>query len=147
MSVSKIKLDYHLPSVILLLVGGSLILVGGLVSLAWSSMFAFMNSGMMDYGMMDYGMMMGNMMNDRMMWTMNNQLWHSMILGFSVAGISSGIIVITSGFLIYRKPSNAQLYGIIALVFSIIGFLGMGGFVIGSILGILGGILALFLKK
>lgn len=142
MSVSKIKLDYNLLPVILLLIGGSLILVGGLVSFAWSSMFTFMNSGMMNYDMM-----MGNMMNDRMMWMMNNQPWHNMVLGFSVLGISSGIIVITSGLLIYRKPSNVQLYGIIALVFSTIGFFGMGGFVIGSILGILGGILALFFKK
>lgn len=142
MSISKIKIDYNLSSVILLLIGGSLILVGGLVSLVWNSMFAFMNSGMMDYDMM-----MGNMMNDGMTWMMNNQLWHNMILGFSVVGISSGIIVIASGLLIYRKPSNGQMYGIIALVFSTIGFLGMGGFVIGSILGILGGILALFLKR
>lgn len=142
MSVSKVKLDYHLPSIILLLLGGSLILVGGLVSLVWSSMFTFMNRGMMDYDMM-----MEAMTNDGMMWTMNNQLWHSMTLGVSVAGISSGIIVIASGLLIYRKSSNAQLYGIIGLVFSTIGFLGMGGFVIGPILGILGGILALFLKR
>lgn len=141
MSISEIKIDHNIPSIVLLLVGGSLILAGGLVSLAWSSMFAFMNSGMMDYGMM-----MGNMMNDRMS-MMDNQPWHNMILGFSVVGISSGIIVITSGLLIYKKPSNTQLYGIIALVFSTIGFLGMGGFVIGSILGILGGILTLILKK
>lgn len=142
MSISKIKIDHNIPSIVLLLVGGSLILVGGLGSLAWSSMFTFMNSGMMDYDMM-----MGNMMNDRMTWMMNNQPWHNMILGFSVVGISSGIIVIASGLLIYRKPSNAQLYGILGLVFSTIGFLGMGGFVIGSVLGILGSILALFLKK
>jgi len=135
-------MGYNLPSVILLLIGGSQILVGGLASLAWSSMFTIMNNGMMNYDMM-----MGNMMNDQMMWMMNNQLWHNMVLGFSVVGISSGVIVITSGLLIYRKPSNAQMYGIIALVFSSISFLGMGGFVIGSVLGILGGILALFLKK
>jgi hypothetical protein len=44
------------------------------------------------------------------------------------------------------RPQEHTAWGIIVLIFSIVSFIGMGGFLIGAILGIAGGALALSLK-
>ena len=61
----------------------------------------------------------------------------------AVFGLICGIIVTTSSILIRLKPAQRQTWGILVLVFSVLGFFGLGGFIIGSVLGIVGGILAL----
>lgn len=142
MSEIKTRNYYKLPAVVLTIIGGSLILVGGLFSLIWSSSWFYM-----DNSMMDGGMMMGDMMDGRMGWMMNNGFLTNVMSGLSVAAITSGSIVVVAGIMIYQKPSESQMWGIVALIFSIVGILGMGGFFVGTVLGTLGGILALFLKK
>ena len=61
----------------------------------------------------------------------------------AVFGLICGIIVTMSAVLMRLKPAQRQTWGILVLVFSILGFFGFGGFIVGSILGIVGGILAL----
>ncbi|HVH14961.1 MAG TPA: DUF6114 domain-containing protein [Candidatus Angelobacter sp.] len=61
----------------------------------------------------------------------------------SVFGLICGIIVTMSAVLLRLKPSQRQTWGILVLVFSILGFFGFGGFIVGSILGIVGGIMTL----
>jgi len=63
--------------------------------------------------------------------------------GIGLFGLASGIIVLTSAILLMAVPSQRRTWGVLILVFSILSFLGIGGFVIGAILGIVGGILAL----
>jgi len=58
-------------------------------------------------------------------------------------GIILGIIVIFSAVMLYRNPSQKTLWGIVILVLSIISIVISGGFILGLILGIIGGILAL----
>src|SRR3990170_1390428 len=41
------------------------------------------------------------------------------------------------------RPAERRSWGIVILIFSVISFLGMGGFFIGAILGVIGGALAL----
>lgn len=60
-------------------------------------------------------------------------------------GLVFGIIVIVGAFLIYM-PGKEVIGGIIVLIFSILSIVALGGFFIGLILGIIGGILGL-LKK
>ena len=60
-----------------------------------------------------------------------------------VFGLICGTIVTMSAFLMRLKPNQRQTWGILVLVFSILGFFGFGGFIVGSVLGIVGGILAL----
>ncbi len=59
-----------------------------------------------------------------------------------IVGIVFGILIITGALLIYN-PKTVTAGGIIVLVFSIFSFLSGGGFVIGMILGIVGGALGL----
>ncbi|MEM1946119.1 MAG: hypothetical protein QXF95_03785 [Candidatus Caldarchaeum sp.] len=115
---------------ILSLVGGVLILAGGLFGLT-----AWMMWGGMAYwgGMMGPGMMMG--------WWMP---WAWSALPF--IGLVSGIVVIASALMLQSRPSQAHTWGALILAFSMISIFGMGGFIIGALLALVGGILALTWK-
>jgi hypothetical protein len=58
-------------------------------------------------------------------------------------GLICGIIVKMSAVLLRLKPNQRQTWGILVLVFSVLGFFGFGGFIVGSVLGIVGGIMTL----
>jgi len=66
-----------------------------------------------------------------------------LMAGFMLVGIVAGIIVLIGAFMLNSRPSEHMAWGIVILIFSVISFLGMGGFVIGAILGITGGALAM----
>jgi hypothetical protein len=61
-------------------------------------------------------------------------------------GLISGIIVLISGVMLRGNPSQRTTWGVLILVFSVLSFFGFGGFIIGAILGSIGGILALTWK-
>lgn len=61
-----------------------------------------------------------------------------------VAGVIFGIIIIVSAIMLYSRPEGHTAWGVIIIVFSLLSWIGaFGGFVIGFILGLVGGILAL----
>src|SRR3989442_6276776 len=64
----------------------------------------------------------------------------------AVFGLICGIIVTMSAVLLRLKPNQRQAWGILVLVFSILGFFGFGSFIVGSVLGIVGGIMILRCK-
>ena len=58
-------------------------------------------------------------------------------------GLISGIVVLVSALMLQADPSRRRTWGVLTLVFSVLSFLGLGGFVVGAILGIVGGIMTL----
>lgn len=68
--------------------------------------------------------------------------WHYIVL----INIVSGVIVLIGALMLYSRSKQAHTWGILVLVFSIVSLVGMGGFVIGAILGIVGGALAMAWK-
>jgi len=117
---------------LLSLVGGIFILLGGGVM----SMFGPFGlggmmggyRGMIGYRYSGYGMMGG--------------------LGFGMFGILGlifGVIVIISAFMLNSKPHEHSTWGTLIVIFSVLSIFGsaMGGFGIGLILGLIGGILAI----
>lgn len=60
----------------------------------------------------------------------------------SIVGIVSGIMVIIGAIMIYAQPIHIRKWGMLIWFFSSLSFFGIGGFVIGGILGIIGGFLA-----
>ena len=64
----------------------------------------------------------------------------------AVISIGAGAVSIVGGYSIHKKPESSTAWGIAILVASIVGLIGMSGFFIGPILGIIGGILALMKK-
>jgi hypothetical protein len=55
----------------------------------------------------------------------------------------AGILVLVFAAAMRSKPSNLKTYGALVMAFSLISLVGMGGFLVGAILGLIGGILAL----
>lgn len=109
---------------ILSLIGGVIIILGSVFSLFWSS-----------YGWPYYGGMMGPWM----MWGYG----YGFLSVFSIVALISGVIVLIGAIVLSARPVEHVAWGTIVLIFSLISFLGMGGFFIGAILGIAGGALAI----
>jgi len=65
-----------------------------------------------------------------------------------ILGLVFGVIVIISALMLNSKPQEHTTWGTLILVFSVLSIFGsaMGGFGIGLILGIIGGILAITWK-
>ena len=64
----------------------------------------------------------------------------------STVGVVSGIIVLVGGIMFYTRPKHKTAWGVLVIVFSIISIVGGGGFLLGLILGIIGGALGLAWK-
>jgi len=119
---------------VLSLIGGVFILLGAIIT----SMFTFGSPNIV-----------GSMSNSMsgMMGGMNGQMGMGM-MGvypiFSIIGLASGALVILGAVMLYSRPFEKDIWGVVIIAFSILGILGgMGGFMIGLVLGILGGVLAL----
>lgn len=68
----------------------------------------------------------------------------SFVVGaLGVFGLVSGVIVAISAVMLQTGPARQRTWGVLILVFSALSILGAGGFVLGAILGIVGGVLAL----
>ena len=68
----------------------------------------------------------------------------SFVVGaLGVFGLISGAIVVVSSVMLQTNPARQRTWGVLVLVFSALSFLGAGGFLVGAILGIVGGVLAL----
>jgi len=102
------------------LVAGIFVLINGFAWIALSSFFDSLGLG----GLFGFGLAL--------------DMLGTLIIVFA-------IIIFIGAFLIYR-PGNEMIGGILVLIFSIISFIGFGGFIIGAILGIIGGALGLAKK-
>lgn len=60
-----------------------------------------------------------------------------------VFGLVTGAIVLASAILLLANVGQRSTWGILILVFSILSFMSLGGFIVGATLGIVGGILTL----
>lgn len=58
-------------------------------------------------------------------------------------GLVTGAVVLVSSTMILAKVGQRRTWGILILVFSVLSFVGLGGFIVGAILGVIGGILTL----
>jgi len=127
------------PSVVLSIVGGALMVAGSII--AFSALGIWSQAGMSG----GWGSMMGGSGGWGMMMQGGRSFMASTVTVTSIS-IAAGAIAIAGGYAISKRPESASGWGVGILVASIIGLFGMGGFVIGSILGIVGGILALAKK-
>ncbi len=123
---------------LLSLIGGVLMLLSGVVMGVWFSLGMPVFGGMMG-GM---GSMMGGYTG--MMGSVGfGSGFFSLVLVF---GLVSGVVVLVGAFMLRSRPREAATWGVLILVFSLVSLVGMGGFFIGAVLGLVGGILALTWK-
>jgi hypothetical protein len=64
----------------------------------------------------------------------------------AIVGLICGVLVLLGAIMLRLKPANKKAWGILIVVFSIPSVITGGGFIIGFILGITGGALALSRK-
>ncbi len=123
---------------ILSLVAGVFILLGSVVMF----MFALGFPGMMMGGI--EGMQVGTGMTASMMGGMMVPWMLGSVSVLAAFGLASGIMVILGSVMLYTRPAENYLWGALILAFSVVSLLGsMGGLLVGLVLGVLGGILAL----
>jgi len=60
-----------------------------------------------------------------------------------IFGLVSGAVVLLSAVKLLANPGQTRTWSILILVFSVLSFIGMGGFIVGAVLGIVGGALVL----
>lgn len=121
---------------VLSLVAGLSVLSASGITLLWVS-----------WGSPAWNGMMGGMMSGWQGMMNGMGMLGSMFLGSAVLGLISGVITIVGAFALYMNPNQASTWGTIIVIFSFVGGFGMGGFFIGSLLGIVGGLLALTGKR
>jgi Family of unknown function (DUF6114) len=114
---------------ILSLLGGIIIVLGSIIALLLA---AFGSPYGIYYGM-GPGMMGGYWFGYGSSW-----LW---VLTF--VSLICGVIVLIGALMFNARPVEHMTWGILVLAFSIVSFIGMGGYFIGAVLGIAGGALAL----
>jgi hypothetical protein len=108
------------------LVGGVLIIFGSILPLLLFANFQIFPMGGMMGGMMGWWGGPGFMGS-----------W------FFPLPLIAGILVLLGAILMNARPQETTTWGVIVLIFSVIGITGMGFSFLGSILGIIGGALAL----
>ena len=58
-------------------------------------------------------------------------------------GLACGVVVLVSAILILARAGQVRTWGLLILIFSVLSFVGLGGFIVGALLGISGGVLSL----
>jgi hypothetical protein len=135
---------------ILSLIGGIFILLGGgaMAMLgSWRSSYGYSSYGNYGYGMMGgYGYGGWGGMMGRGFGMMGGLGYGFGLIG--VVGLIFGAIVIISALMLNSKPEQHSTWGTLIIIFSVLSMFGsaMGGFGIGLILGLIGGILAVTWK-
>jgi hypothetical protein len=119
---------------ILFLIGGLIVLLYNVVTLAWFGLngpywggFGGFMGGMMD-GYHDFMGIYGGS--------------YESFAVISIVGLVSGILMIVGAAMLRANPREHVMWGTIILVFSVVSFVGMGGFFIGAVLGVIGGAFA-----
>jgi hypothetical protein len=67
----------------------------------------------------------------------------SVLTGVGLFGLICGIVVLGSGVMVRIHPEQSTVFGVLILIFSVLSFFGSGGFVVGAVLGIIGGVMIL----
>lgn len=70
----------------------------------------------------------------------------TVLIRLAAVGLIFGVLVLLGAVMLYSRPVNKKAWGIIIVVFSIPSVVTGGGFIIGFILGIIGGAKALSRK-
>ena len=136
----------HMLPLIFMLIGGILILLGGIYELsAVSSVSA--NSIIANLTASNPALAH----NATEIKLINNYVssgaLYDAIYAVVAVGIICGIVVMLSGIMSYNPKGNRlKIFSIVAIIFSLISILGDGGFLVGMILGIIGGALGLMKK-
>jgi len=127
----------HGPTIsyILSLVGGLIVLLYSLMSVVMFGLYGPYWNGI--------GGWMGRMMGDYHHFIGIYDGSYASFAILSIIGLVCGILIIVGAAMLRAHPQDHAMWGTVIIVFSAISFVGMGGFFIGAVLGIIGGAFAI----
>jgi hypothetical protein len=127
-----------IPSFILSLIGGLIVLLYSLFSLVTFGLYGPYWNGIEGW----MGGMMGGFHDFMGIYGGSYEFFAVL----TIIGLVCGILIVASAVMLRARPQEHGLWGTLIIVFSAISFVGMGGFFIGAILGIIGGALAIIYR-
>ena len=122
-------------SYILSLIGGLIVLLYSLWSLVISALYGPYWEGIGGW----MGGMMGSYNNFMGMYSGSTEF----LAITSIVGLVSGVIMVVGAAMLRAHPQEHAMWGTVIIIFSALSFVGMGGFFIGALLGIIGGAFAI----
>jgi glucan phosphoethanolaminetransferase (alkaline phosphatase superfamily) len=120
------------------LIGGLIIAVISIINVLWFS------SGAGSFG--GYGTYMHSMMDSYHNFMGSYATSTSFFTGLSLIAVICGVIIIMAAILLQVQPHQHNIWAAVIIVASIVSFVGMGGYFIGAVLGIVGGAFQLAIK-
>ena len=72
---------------------------------------------------------------------------NSFLAGISVVALVCGVIVLIGAVMLKVDPHQSTIWAIVIIIFSVVSFVGMGGYFIGAVLGIVGGAFVLATRQ
>jgi hypothetical protein len=121
------------------LIGGLVIFVISTLNVLWFS------SGGGSFG--GYGTFMESMMGGYHNFMGTYASSTSFLAGLSVVALICGVVVIIGAIMLKAQPHQHLPWAAIIIAFSAVSFVGMGGYFIGAILGIIGGAFELTIRR
>jgi len=121
-------------------------LLGGLITAIISAVnVVWFNSGATAFG--GYGTAMRGAMDGYHNFMGSYASSTSFLAGLSLVGVICGVVVLMSAILLRVQPHQHTIWAIVIIAASIISFVGMGGYFVGAVLGIVGGAFVLYTKQ
>ena len=124
---------------LLALVGGLIVLISSIVNAVWFSYGASSFGG--------YGSYMRGVMDGYHNFMGSNADSTGFLASLSIVGVVCGVIVVMSAIMLKVNPRQHVVWAVIIIAFSALSFVGMGGFFIGAIIGIIAGVFDLSLRQ
>ena len=117
-------------------------LVGGLIITIFSILnVLYYSSGTSNLG--GYGGYMRGMMTGNHNFFGAYGTSYSFLAGVSLLAVICGVIVMIGAILLTIQPHQHTIWAIVILAFSLVSFVGMGGYFIGATLGVIGAVFEL----
>ncbi|MFQ5907599.1 MAG: DUF6114 domain-containing protein [Thermoplasmata archaeon] len=116
-------------AMVLSIIGGIFILLGGVVFLALASLMQLFIDTIPGLGSLEIDPVL--LLN---------------LVG--ALGVIIGLVIIVGGVMMYSRPQSSTVWGVLILVLAIVSlFVASGGFILGFVLALIGGILAIAFKS
>lgn len=123
-------------SFILSLTGGILILIVGLVLVMVLAVAPQSGSGSNEISFRLAGLSLASLTA--------SELWFGLgAVYLLIFGVGFGSLVVFSAVMLYQRPKQHVIWSVLVLVFSLGSFFSTGGFIVGLVLGIIGGVLGI----
>lgn len=119
--------------------GGLIILVTSILNVVWFSY------GAPDFG--GYGGYMRGVINGYHDFMGSYSSSYGFLASISLVAVICGVIVLMGAIMLRVQPHQHTSWAIVIIVFSAISFVGMGGYFIGALLGIVGGAFTLSIRQ